>query len=62
MKKQNPGSILSYFSKKGHVEHEDTSISEDSDCDSDPDIVIPPVETEEAERGTELHKKIVNRL
>ena len=40
MKRQNPGSILSYFSKKGHVEHEETSISEDSDCDSDPDIAI----------------------
>ena len=54
MKRQNPGSILSYFSKKGHVEHKETSISEDSDCDSDQDnIAIPPVETEEAERGTE---------
>lgn len=52
MKRQNLGSILSYFSKKGHVEREETSVSEDSDCDSDPDIArsIPP---ENAERGTE---------
>ena len=51
MKRQSSGSILSYFSKKGHLEREETSISEDSDCDSDPDIAVPPVETETAERG-----------
>lgn len=55
MKRQSSasGSILSYFSKKGHLERDETSISEDSDCDSDPDIATPPVETETAERGSE---------
>ena len=48
MKRQNPSSILSYFStKKGHVDREEASTSEASDCESDPDT------PENTECGTE---------